>query len=54
MTTILIVVIVEEKLGNVEVGKQADLLLIDANPLEDIRAMYQINQVMLNGERVTP
>ncbi len=45
---------IEEKLGSVEVGKQADLLLLNANPLEDIRAMYQINRVMLNGEWVTP
>ncbi|WKN42609.1 amidohydrolase family protein [Tunicatimonas pelagia] len=45
---------IEDKLGSVEVGKQADLLLLDANPLEDIRAMYQINRVMLNGKWITP
>lgn len=43
---------IEDKLGSVEVGKQADLLLLDANPLEDIQAMYQINRVMLNGQWV--
>ncbi|MEM9673084.1 MAG: amidohydrolase family protein [Bacteroidota bacterium] len=45
---------IEGTLGSVEVGKQADLLLLDANPLQDIRAMYQINRVMLNGQWVTP
>ncbi|MGD1891277.1 MAG: amidohydrolase family protein [Cyclobacteriaceae bacterium] len=40
---------IADKLGSVEVGKQADLLLLDANPLQDMRAMYQINRVMLNG-----
>ncbi len=45
---------IAEKLGSVEVGKQADLLLLEGNPLEDIRAMYQINRVMLNGKWVTP
>ncbi len=44
---------VEDRLGSVEVGKQADLLLLDGNPLEDIRAMRQIQRVMLNGRWVT-
>jgi imidazolonepropionase-like amidohydrolase len=44
---------IEDKLGSVEVGKQADLLLLDANPLQDIRAMYQVNRVMLNGHWIS-
>jgi imidazolonepropionase-like amidohydrolase len=40
---------VADRLGSVEVGKQADLLLVEGNPLADIRAMRQVKRVMLNG-----
>ena len=40
---------IDDRLGSVEPGKQADLLLLDANPLDDIRAMRQVARVMLNG-----
>ncbi len=36
--------------GAVAVGKSADLLLLDANPLEDIRNVRRIHGVMLRGE----
>jgi imidazolonepropionase-like amidohydrolase len=36
--------------GVVQVGKDADLLLLDANPLEDIRNSRRIHGVMLRGE----
>ncbi len=36
--------------GAVAVGKSADLLLVDANPLEDIRNSRRIHGVMLRGE----
>ncbi len=35
--------------GTVEVGKQADLLLLEANPLEDIRHTQRIAGVMAQG-----
>lgn len=44
---------IEEKLGSVETGKQADLLLLEGNPLEDINAMYQVHRVMLNGKWIS-
>tara|TARA_R110002096_G_scaffold272470_1_gene466180 strand:+ start:680 stop:1942 length:1263 start_codon:yes stop_codon:yes gene_type:complete len=42
----------QDRLGSIEEGKLADLILVDGNPLEDIKVMYSINKVMLNGEWV--
>src|SRR5690625_2487106 len=39
----------ERRLGSLEPGKLADLLIIDGNPVEDIRNMKNIERVMLNG-----
>jgi imidazolonepropionase-like amidohydrolase len=41
-----------DELGTVEAGKRADLLLLNANPLEDVRNFRKIEQVMLEGEWV--
>jgi imidazolonepropionase-like amidohydrolase len=35
--------------GTVEVGKRADLLLVDGNPLDDIRNVHRQSGVMLRG-----
>jgi imidazolonepropionase-like amidohydrolase len=35
--------------GTVEVGKRADLVLIDGNPLEDISAIRKVSDVVTNG-----
>ena len=40
----------EKSIGSVEVGKQADLLLLSANPLQDVRAYDTIEQVILRGK----
>src|SRR5438270_2787431 len=39
----------EDQLGTVEKGKLADLVLLEANPLEDIRNTQQIAGVVVNG-----
>ena len=40
---------IDERLGSVERGKLADLILVDGNPLADIKAMRNVQRVMLNG-----
>jgi imidazolonepropionase-like amidohydrolase len=42
-----------DRLGSIVPGKLADLLLMEGDPLEDIRATYNIRKVMLNGRWVT-
>jgi imidazolonepropionase-like amidohydrolase len=40
---------VEDKLGSIEKGKIADLVLVRGNPLQDISATRNVAKVMLNG-----
>ena len=40
---------IEDKIGTVEVGKYADLILLDANPLDNINNTRKISGVFVNG-----
>jgi imidazolonepropionase-like amidohydrolase len=40
---------IDNRLGSIEKGKIADLLLVKGDPLKDIRTMRNVNKVMLNG-----
>ncbi|MBA2432170.1 MAG: amidohydrolase family protein [Chthoniobacterales bacterium] len=42
----------EDRIGTVEVGKEATLLIVDGNPLQDVRALSSISVVFMKGERV--
>ena len=35
--------------GSVEVGKSADLIVLDANPLDDLEALRNVRRVMVRG-----
>ena len=42
----------DNRIGTVEKGKEASLLVVDGNPLLDVRALSSISNVFLKGERV--
>jgi imidazolonepropionase-like amidohydrolase len=42
----------DSRMGTIEKGKEATLLLVDGNPLEDVRALSSISAVFMKGERV--
>ncbi len=43
---------IDNRTGSVHVGNDADLLVVDGNPLEDITATERISTVVFKGERV--
>jgi imidazolonepropionase-like amidohydrolase len=45
---------IDERLGSIEKGKLADIILVEGDPLKDISAMSKVRKVMLNGVWVSP
>ncbi len=41
---------IAERLGSIETGKLADLILVEGDPSQDITAMRRVQRVMLNGK----
>jgi len=42
----------ENRIGKVAPGYEATVLIVDGNPLEDIRGTRRISDVIFKGERV--
>ncbi|MGI9087490.1 MAG: amidohydrolase family protein [Chthoniobacterales bacterium] len=42
----------DARMGTIEKGKEATLLVVDGNPLQDVHALSAISFVMMKGERV--
>jgi imidazolonepropionase-like amidohydrolase len=45
---------VAQRLGTIEPGKLADLVLVEGDPAKDIGAMRKVKRVMLDGRWVAP
>ena len=39
----------DDRFGSIEIGKQADIVAIDGNPLKDIRSVYNVETVVKGG-----
>ena len=43
----------QDTIGTIEVGKRADLLILSANPLDDVSAYNKIEDVILSGALIS-
>ena len=39
-----------DETGSIEVGKSADMIVLDANPLDDLEALRNVRRVMVRGK----
>jgi imidazolonepropionase-like amidohydrolase len=44
----------EDQIGSIEPGKEADIIAVDCDPLTDIHAMEEVSFVMKGGVRIVP
>ncbi|MGH7785343.1 MAG: hypothetical protein ACRERC_00660 [Candidatus Binatia bacterium] len=44
----------QAEIGTVEVGKRADLLIVDGDPLTDLRALRRVRWTVRDGIAKTP
>jgi imidazolonepropionase-like amidohydrolase/ABC-type multidrug transport system permease subunit len=42
----------DQRIGSIEKGKEASMLLVDGNPLQDIHSLSSVSSVFFKGERV--
>ncbi len=42
----------DASLGTVEVGKEADLIVVNGNPLENLDALEQVEMTMIAGKQM--
>jgi len=42
----------DKKIGSIEIGKQADIVVLNKNPLVDIKHIGMVQYVFKRGERV--
>lgn len=43
---------IDHKTGSIEKGKEADMIIVEENPLEDLRVLRNIEQVIIGGKRI--
>lgn len=43
---------IEDRLGTLEAGKQADVIVIDGNPLEDLDALNRVQMALISGKKM--
>lgn len=42
----------DKKIGSLEVGKEADLIVVDGNPLDDLQALAQVRMTVIAGKKM--
>ena len=40
----------DDQIGSIEIGKKADLLIVEENPLENLKVLYGTGAIKLNEE----